>query len=173
MSTGLSFAPSENQQAVAASVARFCTANDAESAARNTEGDFPRELWRALAGLGVFTPTAPGYEDAGGALELCAICTALGEHAFPGPIAATYVAVQVLPEHEREQVMAGEAIVSLASSGDSLLPYGTLADIFLVTAHDRLHRAEPATAPDAVPSNVDRTFALKSNIDLFAMMAPL
>lgn len=150
MSASLNFEPSENQQAVAAAVTRFCETNDVESAARNTEGDFPIALWRALADMGVFAPTAPGFEDAGGALEVSATCQALGEHAFPGPVAATYIAVQALPEHEREQVMAGETLVSLAAAGDTLLPYGTRAGIFLVAGDDTLHSAQPATTPTPV-----------------------
>lgn len=147
MSAGLGFDPSEDQQAVANAVARFCETRDVEAAARNTEADFPVELWRALAGMGVFAPASPGHEDAGGAREICAICETLGEHAFPGPVAATYLAMQVLPEPQREDVMAGHALVSLANAGDTLLPYGTIADIFLAASDDALHIAQTSNAP--------------------------
>ncbi|NND66122.1 MAG: acyl-CoA dehydrogenase [Halioglobus sp.] len=150
MSTSPGFEPSEDQRAVAASVARFCAARDVETAARTTEADSPGELWRGLAAMGVFAPTSPGHEDAGGALEICAICETLGEHAFPGPVAATYLAMQVLPEPQRAEVMAGDTLVSLANAGDTLLPYGTIADVFLVAADDTLHSAQPTTAPVAI-----------------------
>ena len=150
MSAGLSFDPSEDQQAVAASVARFCEARDVESAARNTEAAFPAELWRALAGMGIFAPTSPGFEASGGALEVCAICETLGMHAFPGPVAATFTAMQVLPELKREEVLAGDALVSLANAGDTLLPYGTIADVFLLAGEDTVQLAEPSSSPVAV-----------------------
>ncbi len=150
MTGSLDFATSEEQQAVAGAVARFCETHAVERAARDTEGDFPLELWRALAAMGIFAPAAPGYEDAGGALELQAICATLGEYAFPGPVAATYAALQVLTGVTREQVMAGDALVSLSGAGDTLLPYGTVAGVFLIAGDDGIHHAEPASAPAAV-----------------------
>lgn len=150
MTHALSLEHGADQQAIAAAVARFCEAHDVEAAARGTEGDFPVELWRALAGMGVFAPAAPGQEESGGARAVCAICETLGEHAFPGPVAATYSALQALPREAHDGVLTGHTLVSLANAGDSLLPYGTIAGVFLAAGDDALYSAAPATPPNPV-----------------------
>ena len=132
---------SEDQQAIAAAVDRFCVQHDSEKFARRSDGQFPRELWRQLAELGIFSPAAPGMEGTGGALEVCAISEALGHNVFPGPIAATFLATQVLDPEDSSALIAGEALVSLSEAGSTLLPWGLDADIFLVSDGSRVSRA--------------------------------
>ena len=60
---------SEEQRAIADAVRRFCDQRDVDAQARASGAPFPRELWQALAELGIFAPAAPGHTDAGGALE--------------------------------------------------------------------------------------------------------
>ncbi len=147
METNLDLAYNEDQDAIRAAVGRFCTQHAVEDLARQSGEPFPRQLWRALAELGAFFPAAPGSPEAGGALEVCAISETLGQHLFPGPIAATYLAIQVLDAEEGVALTEGRALVSLCNAGSTLLPWGTEADLFLVAGTADIARA---FAPDAV-----------------------
>jgi alkylation response protein AidB-like acyl-CoA dehydrogenase len=142
MTTELNLDFNEDQQAIGAAVDRFCVQNNVSGLARQTATAFPHQLWRGLAEIGVFHPAAPGC-DAGGALELCAIAETLGEHVCPGPIAATYIAIQVLDEEDAARLLDGTALVSLSSADSTLLPYGIEADIYLVASHDGIDLAQP------------------------------
>ena len=133
----------EYQLAVIAAVDRFCEQNDVTAIARNRHQPFPHTLWQELAALGVFAPAAPGLQDAGGALEVCAISEALGRSVFPGPVPATYLAMQVLGEEEAQAVLSGTSLVCLSRSGDTLRPWGTEADIFLVAGTQRVAPGHP------------------------------
>lgn len=149
MDTTLDLEYNEDQAAIIAAIERFCEQNDVEDHARHPERPFPRELWRSLAQLGVFAPAAPTMAgEGGGALEISAICEALGRHVFPGPVPATYLAMQLLDDDEAFAVMTGESIVCLSQRGDSVLPWGTEADIFLISGAKGVTRAQ---APTYVP----------------------
>jgi alkylation response protein AidB-like acyl-CoA dehydrogenase len=139
----------ENQDAIRAAVDRFCLQNNVADIARQTDAGFPRELWRDLAGVGVFYPAAPGY-DAGGALELCAIAETLGDHVFPGPVAATCIAIQVLDEENATGLVDGTTLVSLSSADSTLLPYGTEADLYLIADMDGINLALPPKGVEPV-----------------------
>jgi len=141
MDKDLDFSWNEEQAAIAAAVDRFCQQHDAERVARQSNQPFPRALWRQLAELGVFYPAAPGYPDAGGALAVCAISEVLGRHVFPGPIAATYIAVQGLREDDAAGLLEGRELVSIGSTESTLLPLGTDADLFLLIDGPHLARA--------------------------------
>jgi alkylation response protein AidB-like acyl-CoA dehydrogenase len=134
MADGLELAYTEDQEAIRSAVDRFCTQSLVDDFARQSGQPFPRKLWQQLAELGVFYPAAPGHPEAGGALELCAICETLGAHIFPGPVPATYAALQVLEGDEAAAVLDGGTLVSLSSAGSTLLPWGTEADVFLVAS---------------------------------------
>lgn len=138
-----------DQVAIITAVERFCEQNDVADHARNPQRPFPRELWRDLAQLGVFAPAAPTINgEGGGALEISAICEALGRHAFPGPIPATYLAMQLLDDDEAFAVMTGQSLVCLSQQGDSVLPWGTEAEVFLICGATGITRAQ---APTYVP----------------------
>jgi len=137
MTPGLDLNFNEDQEAIRVAVDRFCTQRGVEKFARHPEATFSRSLWRDLAGVGVFYPGAPGH-DAGGALEICAIAETLGRHVFPGPIAATYIAIQALGEGQAAGLLEGETLVSLSSVHSTLLPFGTEADLFLMADGDTL-----------------------------------
>ena len=132
---------SENQEAIRSAVDRFCEQHDAERIARQSGEPFPRDLWHQLAGLGVFSPAAPGNAEAGGALEICAINERLGHHVFPGPIASTFLAIQVLDFDEVSSVIDGRSLVSVSNAGSTLLPFGTEAQLFLVVDNKSVARA--------------------------------
>jgi alkylation response protein AidB-like acyl-CoA dehydrogenase len=127
------------QQAIADAVAKFCAERCPEAVVRETAGVFHRPLWRELAELGVLALATP--EGDGGARELCAALESLGAAVFPGPLAATFLATQVLGEKERTRVAQGESIVALGAP--PLLPFGLVADCFLAVVDGGLHRAHP------------------------------
>ncbi len=105
MAAGLDLAVlARSRRRFRAAIDRFCTQQDVAACARQSGQPLPRELWRQLAELGAFAPAAPGNREAGGALEVCAISETLGHHLFPGPIAATYLAIQVLRRRMRPPV---------------------------------------------------------------------
>lgn len=147
MSAGLDLAYNEDQEAIRSAIDRFCAQHAVEDHARVSGHAFPRKLWRQLAEQGVFYPAAPGHPEAGGALAVCAISETLGQHVFPGPVAATYCAIQVLHGDIASDVLDGHALVSLSTAGSTLLPWGTEADLFLIADGDAIARGH---APDAV-----------------------
>ncbi len=139
--SGLSFDYGEEQDAIRASADRFCAQHAVREQARSTSAPFPRALWQQLAELGAFTLLLPG--DAGGALSMCAILETLGGHLFPGPLAATYTALQVLSADTAAGVIDGRLLVSLSASGETLLPFAPDADLFLTVDGEQITMAHP------------------------------
>ena len=95
----------DGQAAIAAVVEQLCRDRCNDEVVRRAAGAFPEELWRELADLGVLSLASSGGE--GGALELVAALEPLGRAAFPGPLVATILAAQLLPEKERVAVISG------------------------------------------------------------------
>jgi alkylation response protein AidB-like acyl-CoA dehydrogenase len=146
MTGALQFSYSEEQEAMRAALDRFCTQQDVAQYARQSGLPFPRALWRELADLGVFAPASPGNREAGGALAVCAIAETLGAHVFPGPVPATFLAIQVLDPEAANELIEGRALLSLSSAGSTLLPWGVDANLFLVVGPFGIARAcAPAT----------------------------
>jgi alkylation response protein AidB-like acyl-CoA dehydrogenase len=141
MDTALDFSFNEDQEAVRSAIKRFCTQQNVDDIARQSGAPFPRTLWRQLAELGIFYPASADNNDAGAAVTICAISETLGESIFPGPIAATYLAVQVATDPDLSALLDGQTLVSLSNTGSTLLPWGTEADLFLVTADSVVSRA--------------------------------
>jgi alkylation response protein AidB-like acyl-CoA dehydrogenase len=127
------------QRALADAVAAWCADHCTPAVLRACDGCFPREPWKGLAELGVLA--LGSAEGEGGALELAAACEALGRAAFPGPLAATFLATHALAGAERAAVAAGEAIVSLGAP--PLLPWAAEARVFLAAEGGRLWRVRP------------------------------
>jgi alkylation response protein AidB-like acyl-CoA dehydrogenase len=152
MNTNLDFSFNEEQERIRTAIDRFCTQHAVAKNARQTMQPFPRTLWRELAGLGAFYPAAPRCEEAGGALEVCAISETLGHHVFPGPIATTYLAIQVLEPDEAAGLLDGRTLVSLSSAGSTLLPWGTEADLFMVAGASHIARAHAPRLVTPVPT---------------------
>lgn len=133
MSIDLEF--DDAQLAIRDAVSRFC----AERCPEECAGDLPTGLWRELAELGVLALATP--EGEGGAAEAVAALEALGRAIFPGPLAATFLATQLLPQGDRDAVTSGERIVSVGVP--PLMPWAAQATIFLAVDGDRIWRAEP------------------------------
>jgi alkylation response protein AidB-like acyl-CoA dehydrogenase len=152
MGGGLDLSYNEDQEAIRAAIDRFCTQQAVDNIARQAGAPFPKDLWRELAELGAFYPAAPGNPESGGALEICAISETLGQHVFPGPFAATFIAIQVLDPHEATAVLDGRALVSLSSVDSTLLPWGPEADIFLIVDGATIARAHAPDHIEPVPT---------------------
>jgi alkylation response protein AidB-like acyl-CoA dehydrogenase len=147
METGLDFDYDEEQVAFCAAIDRFCTRQQVRELAWLSDAAFPMALWRELADLGAFSVLLPGETQSGGALAICAISETLGLHLFPGPLAATYMALQVLQGGAAEQVVEGRALVCVGCIDGDLLPWGPDAGIFLLINGNSVARAH---APDSI-----------------------
>jgi alkylation response protein AidB-like acyl-CoA dehydrogenase len=133
----------EDQIAIGHAVSSFCTDRIDPHNLKKLQPVFDRNAWQALAQLGVFSPATSLGE--GGALEICAISEALGKYVFPGPVAATYLAAQVLQGDELASVAEGKVLISLSNISDTLLPWGIEAQIFLQMDASAIHRAETSS----------------------------
>ncbi len=138
MSIDLSF--DDGQSAIADALGQFCRDRCDEGVVKATAGHFPVELWGELAALGVLAIATP--EGEGGALELVAAMEALGGAVFPGPLAATVLATQLLAEKERRAVAEGRSIVSVGVP--PLMPWAQHADVFLALDGAQVWRARPS-----------------------------
>ncbi len=144
---GLDLDYDEGQLAIIAALEGFCAEHAADDTIKAATGRLPRDLWRGLAELGVLAAGAPGGDA--GALEVCAVMEALGRAVFPGPLAASFLAAQVLPEAERVAVSEGRAIVS--AGRPPLMPWAREAEIFLALGEDgSVHRCDPPHAIESV-----------------------
>ena len=144
MSIDLAF--DDGQQAIADAVRQFCVDCCDDDVVKSTTGSLHRELWNGLAELGVLGVLTVDTE--GGALECIAAVESLGRAAFPGPLAATFLATRVLEGRDCQRIAAGEAIVCLGEAG--LLPWGLEADVFLEIEGERVFRARPAASLEGV-----------------------
>ena len=134
------------QRAVAAAVERFCRDRCTSEVTRAAGQEFPLGLWRGIAELGVLVIATPA--GSGGALEICAASEVLGRALFPGPLAATFFAVQVLPDSDRARVGRGEALVSVGSP--PMMPWAPLATYYLIVEDDRAYSARARSQVKAV-----------------------
>jgi len=139
----------EDQQAIADALHRFCESRCNVHVVKGLTDTFSSPLWRELAEMGALTAATPEGtldDQTSGALEVCAISEALGRAIFPGPVAATFLATQVLDEEERLTVMDGQTIVSLGFIGSNkkptLMPFAEQANIFLLTDGKAIYRAD-------------------------------
>ena len=135
-------APDAEQSALAASVRRFCEdayKGDGEAVRR----EFDRGLWKRLADLGVLMLATE--DGGGGALHAVAVMAELGRVGFPGPLAQTFVAGQLLPEQDRERVTSGATLVAVAAESPRI-PWAPQAEIFIKLDRDGFaYRAIPAS----------------------------
>jgi alkylation response protein AidB-like acyl-CoA dehydrogenase len=143
---GLDLSLDEAQQALADAVARFCRDRCPDAVVRDAAEPLPRALWRELADLGILAISTP--EGDGGAQEVLAAMESLGRAAFPGPLAETFLAAQLLPETERRAVTAGEVLV--AAGSPPLLAWAPLADVFVELDGESAWLAKPAGAIESV-----------------------
>lgn len=146
MSASLDLGFDDAQQAIADAVASFCRDRCTEAVVRAAANEFPLALWRDFAALGVLATATP--EGDGGAVEIVAAMESLGRAVFPGPLAESFFATQLLPAAERARVAAGEAIVSVGSP--PLMPWAPIAGVFVEVDGDAAWLGEPRGAIEAV-----------------------
>jgi len=127
-------------QAIGDAVAQMCRERCGDAVVRASAGTLPRELWSELASLGVLALCTP--EGDGGPLELIAALEALGRAVFPGPLAATFLATQLLPPAERARVVSGDDVVSVGAG--RVWPWGPAAQVFIEIDGSHAWRARPA-----------------------------
>jgi alkylation response protein AidB-like acyl-CoA dehydrogenase len=135
-----------DQSALAGTVRRWCEHHASGALVRELEGQFPRSVWDGLAELGVLgLGTAEG---GGGALEIAAAMEQLGVANVPGPLAATFLATQLLPSDDRIAVAGGEVVVSVGSP--PLMPWAPVASIFIELSSEEAWRAHTESTMDPV-----------------------
>jgi len=142
----LDLAFDDGQQAVFDSLSQFCAERCGEEVVASLVGAFPDSLWRELAELGVLALATP--EGDGDAKEAVAACEALGRAVFPGPLAASFLATQLLPAGDRVAVAEGRSIVSVGTP--PLWPWGPQAGIFIEVADGHAWRCTPRGEVEAV-----------------------
>ena len=140
--------PDEVQVAIADTIARFCDRRFAAKDGASGPPPFDATLWRDLAELGVLAAGTP--EGVGGPAEVAVAMEALGARLFPGPLAATVLATQLLGPDERGAVCAGHAIATVG--GPELFPHGAAASVFLAFEGDAVIRVRPTGSVCPVPA---------------------
>jgi alkylation response protein AidB-like acyl-CoA dehydrogenase len=136
----LDLAFDDGQQAIADALDQFCADRCGEAIVKATAGAFPAELWQEIADLGVLALASP--EGDGGAVEAVAACEALGRAVFPGPLAASFFATQVLAPPDRTAVATGAAVVSVGTP--PLMPWAPAARLFIELDGERAWRCAAA-----------------------------
>ena len=134
----MDFEPTDDQAALAAELRRFL-ADRVTPGARRTIADMPgavdRDLWRELAGLGVFALTLP---EAGGGVGLgladaTLVFEELGRALVPGPVIGTFLGAGLgLPG-----AATGEAVIGLVPAGaPAFIEHLAALDALLVVGPD-------------------------------------
>jgi alkylation response protein AidB-like acyl-CoA dehydrogenase len=134
------------QEGIATALRQFCEQQCDPEVVKALAGKFPDALWHELADLGVLAIATP--EGDGGPGELVAALETLGFAAFPGPLAATVLATQLLPADERVAIAAGQAIAAVG--GPPLFAFGTLATVFFEIDGEHIYRVRPLGEVESV-----------------------
>ena len=143
----MDFELSTDQVALRDELRRFLTKrvdHDSRWAAARQPGGVDRDLWRELAGLGVFgicTPEADGGVGLGLA-DATLVFEELGRVAVPGPTIATCVAAGLV-----DGAVDGSTVVGVvdAADGPSVVEHLEALDVLLVLQNDRIQRVDPPT----------------------------
>ena len=137
MSLDLAF--DDVQQAIHDAASQLCRDQCSDAVVKAASGSFASGLWKAMAELGILALATPDGD--GGACELVAAVEALGRAVFPGPVAGSICAAQLLPPREREAVTSGVAVVSLGRP--PLMAWAPAARLFIEIEGQFAHLARP------------------------------
>ena len=130
-------------------------------------------LWDTLAATGVLGLTAPGSCDGLGMdeVDLVLLLEELGRAACPEPVAEhAAVAVPLLRDHGSDKLVGewlgraatGDAVLTVASPVDELVPAATRADLILLAADGALHAVPADRLACVEQESVDRSRRLAS-----------
>jgi alkylation response protein AidB-like acyl-CoA dehydrogenase len=124
-----SLTPTAEQRIIAQTARRFCAEWLIDSGER-VERRFDRPAWLALADLGMLELT--------GARDIVALVEELGRAGFAGPLVQVFTAAMLLTADDREAVLSGRNIVTIA--GASLrVPWAPVAQVFIRVQSDTAH----------------------------------
>ncbi len=144
MSIDLSF--DDGQEGIATALSQFCEERCSAETVKALVGGFSDDLWRELADLGILA--AATEEGDGGPCEIVAAMETLGFAAFPGPLAATFLATQLVGAKERIELAEGRAIVAVGRAG--LFAFAPIATIFLEIDAGEVYRVRPLSEIERV-----------------------
>ena len=179
----MDFELSDDQVALQEAVRAFCESRCGSEAIHELAdaGGPTRQLWQELAEMGVFGLCVP--EEQGGAglgwVEAMVVFEELGRSLVPGPLAATFLAAQHLPE-----AASGEAAVTMldAEARPVMVEHPDFADLLAVIEDETVRvvdwpgdsRAERASSEDSYGSlNDGESEALNSTDDKSTPVDPL
>jgi alkylation response protein AidB-like acyl-CoA dehydrogenase len=148
----MDFEPSDDQVALQQELRRFLEARVTSESRRAQV--FDRELWRALAEMGVFglrLPEADGGVGLGLA-EAVIVFEELGRVAAPGPLIASHLTAGLV-----DGAVTGATVVGVlpADAAPVLVEHLDVLDVLLVVGPDGVDRVAPPPAGTAVERPLD------------------
>ena len=148
----MDFEPSDDQVALQQELRRFLEARVTSESRRVPA--FDRELWRALAEMGVFglrLPEADGGVGLGLA-EAAIVFEELGRVAAPGPLLASHLAAGLV-----DGAASGATVVGVlpADAAPVVVEHLDVLDVLLVVGPDGVDRVAPPPAGAAVERPLD------------------
>jgi alkylation response protein AidB-like acyl-CoA dehydrogenase len=162
----MDFEPTDEQAALQAELRRFLTdrvTSEARRAAAERPGAVDRELWRELAGLGVFALTLP--EAAGGVglglADATLVFEELGRAAAPGPLVGTFLAAGLAAGgvDALSGAAAGDVVVGLVpeppAGGPAYVEYGAGLDALLIVGDGGVTLTGPPAGGTALDRPLD------------------
>jgi len=152
------FRVSEDQEALRESVRAFCAGRVPFEAlpALAEKGGLDRELWGALAELGVFSLRAPEAEGGVGlgSAEAVLVFAELGRRLVPGPLAWSHLAAPLVPGAATGAAVVGGLDRMRRSSDPVLVEQPRALDALLVLRPEGVFRVDPralSAAPIELP----------------------
>jgi alkylation response protein AidB-like acyl-CoA dehydrogenase len=174
----MDFEPTDEQAALQAELRRFLADRvtpEARRAAGERPGAVDRDLWRELAGLGVFSLTLP--ESAGGVglglADATLVFEELGRAAVPGPLVGTFLAAGLAAGgvDALAGAAAGDVVVGVVPEppvgGPAYVEHGAGLDALLVVGDGGVTLTAP---PDGQP--LDRPLDPLTPVTLVAAFPP-
>jgi alkylation response protein AidB-like acyl-CoA dehydrogenase len=126
-----SLIPTAEQQILVQTARRFCAQWLVDSGER-IERRFDRAAWDALADLGIF--------EIQSSHDVAVLLDELGWNGFVGPLVQTFTAASLLPPDERQGVLAGRVVVTIAGASPRV-PWAPVANLFIELRDGRAYLA--------------------------------
>lgn len=152
----MKFVLSPEQDLLAQTAARFCAAHTPPVADVEAGRLVDRKMWRSAADIGFFSLRGddPDLGSRSGAVDAALVAQEVGRALLPGPLTATMVAAEVIPEARGGDLVVaavrrtrrGGALVEHPASADALLIYDNHA-VRLVDSADVVWKPVEAVDP--------------------------